>query len=61
LDVLANIRPGEGHFNDENKPSGTATPVVEPEAKAVKKRKGGGKKAKTTKQRLAIADGEMDI
>ncbi|GAP93284.1 putative ino80-like protein [Rosellinia necatrix] len=51
---------GEGHFNDENKPSGTATPV-EPEAKAAKKRKGGSKKAKTTKQRLAIADGEMDI
>ncbi|KAJ8127165.1 hypothetical protein O1611_g6472 [Lasiodiplodia mahajangana] len=51
---------GEGHFNDENKPSGTATPV-EPETKAAKKRKGGSKKAKTTKQRLAIADGEMDI
>ncbi|KAI0403981.1 SNF2 family N-terminal domain-containing protein [Xylaria palmicola] len=51
---------GEGHFNDENKPSGTATPV-EPETKASKKRKGGSKKAKTTKQRLAIADGEMDI
>ncbi|KAI1814924.1 SNF2 family N-terminal domain-containing protein [Poronia punctata] len=51
---------GEGHFNDENKPSGTATPV-EPETKAAKKRKAGGKKAKTTKQRLAIADGEMDM
>ncbi|KAI1171924.1 SNF2 family N-terminal domain-containing protein [Nemania sp. FL0916] len=51
---------GEGHFNDENKPSGTATPV-EPETKAAKKRKAGSKKAKTTKQRLAIADGEMDI
>ncbi|KAI1747678.1 SNF2 family N-terminal domain-containing protein [Xylaria castorea] len=51
---------GEGHFNDENKPSGTATPV-EPETKSSKKRKGGSKKAKTTKQRLAIADGEMDI
>ncbi|KAI0536132.1 SNF2 family N-terminal domain-containing protein [Xylaria digitata] len=51
---------GEGHFNDENKPSGTATPV-EPETKSAKKRKGGSKKAKTTKQRLAIADGEMDI
>lgn len=51
---------GEGHFNDENKPSGTATPI-EPETKAAKKRKSGSKKAKTTKQRLAIADGEMDI
>ncbi|KAI1260463.1 SNF2 family N-terminal domain-containing protein [Xylariaceae sp. FL1019] len=51
---------GEGHFADENKPSGTATPV-EAEAKAVKKRKSGSKKAKTTKQRLAIADGQMDI
>ncbi|KAI1438299.1 SNF2 family N-terminal domain-containing protein [Xylaria sp. CBS 124048] len=51
---------GEGHFNDENKPSGTATPV-EPETKAAKKRKTGSKKAKTTKQRLAIADGEMDM
>ncbi|KAI0205305.1 SNF2 family N-terminal domain-containing protein [Astrocystis sublimbata] len=51
---------GEGNFNDENKPSGTATPV-EPETKASKKKKAGGKKAKTTKQRLAIADGHMDI
>jgi chromatin-remodeling ATPase INO80 len=51
---------GEGHFADENKPSGTATPV-EADARASKKRKGGSKKAKTTKQRLAIADGEMDM
>ncbi|KAI1080810.1 hypothetical protein F5B20DRAFT_95375 [Whalleya microplaca] len=58
---------GEGHFDDgnNNKPSGTATPV-EPDPNkggpAAKKRRGGGsKKAKTTKQRLAIADGEMDI
>jgi chromatin-remodeling ATPase INO80 len=51
--------PGEGHFNDENKPSGTATPVEAPPA--AKKKKLGSKKAKTTKQRLAIADGEMDI
>ncbi|KAI6081457.1 hypothetical protein F4821DRAFT_249246 [Hypoxylon rubiginosum] len=53
---------GEGHFDDGNKQSGTATPA-EPAAdgKATKKRKGGSKKAKTTKQRLAIADGEMDI
>ncbi|KAI1764653.1 hypothetical protein GGR53DRAFT_306736 [Hypoxylon sp. FL1150] len=53
---------GEGHFDDGNKPSGTATPA-EPAAdgKAAKKRKGGSKKAKTTKQRLAIADGEMEF
>ncbi|KAI1339430.1 SNF2 family N-terminal domain-containing protein [Xylariaceae sp. FL0016] len=53
---------GEGNFDDGNKPSGTATPVVaEADTKPGKKRKGGGKKAKTTKQRLAIADGEMDL
>ncbi|RYP08031.1 hypothetical protein DL764_002177 [Monosporascus ibericus] len=51
---------GEGHFDDGNKASGTVTPV-EPDAKVAKKRKGGSKKAKTTKQRLAIADGEMDV
>ncbi|OTA67076.1 hypothetical protein K449DRAFT_324846 [Hypoxylon sp. EC38] len=52
---------GEGHFDDGNKPSGTATPVEAGDAKVVKKRKGGSKKAKTTKQRLAIADGEIDV
>ncbi|KAI1464454.1 SNF2 family N-terminal domain-containing protein [Daldinia caldariorum] len=52
---------GEGHFDDGNKPSGTATPVEAGDSKAAKKRKGGSKKAKTTKQRLAIADGEIDI
>lgn len=56
---------GEGHFDDGNKPSGTATPVEPPaggDGPATKKRRGGGsKKAKTTKQRLAIADGEIDI
>ncbi|KAI2603640.1 SNF2 family N-terminal domain-containing protein [Hypoxylon sp. NC1633] len=52
---------GEGHFDDGNKPSGTATPVEAGDAKAAKKRKTGSKKAKTTKQRLAIADGEIDI
>ncbi|KAI1138486.1 hypothetical protein F5Y05DRAFT_41214 [Hypoxylon sp. FL0543] len=52
---------GEGHFDDGNKPSGTATPVETGDTKAAKKRKGGSKKAKTTKQRLAIADGEIDI
>ncbi|KAI0471047.1 SNF2 family N-terminal domain-containing protein [Xylariaceae sp. FL0804] len=62
---------GEGNFDDGNKPSGTATPVVanEPDnAKSgggggggKKSRKGTSKKAKTTKQRLAIADGQMDF
>lgn len=49
---------GEGNFDD--KPSGTATPV-EADTRGGKRRRGGGsKKAKTTKQRLAIADGEVD-
>jgi DNA helicase INO80 len=51
---------GEGHF-DDNKQSGTATPVaVEADIKTAKKRRVSSKKAKTTKQRLAIADGEVD-
>lgn len=51
--------PGEGNFDD--KPSGTATPTAEPDARGAKKRKvAGAKTAKTTKQRLAIADGEVD-
>lgn len=49
---------GEGHF-DDNKASGTATPVEAPAASGKKKGK-GSKKAKTAKQRLAIADGEVD-
>lgn len=55
-------KPGEGNFDDGNKASGTATPV-EQDPKAAKKRKGpgGSKKAKTTKQRLALVDGEMDL
>ncbi|KAM0813443.1 putative SNF2 family N-terminal domain-containing protein [Seiridium cardinale] len=54
---------GEGHFDDGNKASGTATPAEPdaPAAPAAKKRRGGGKKAKTAKQRLAIADGEVDM
>ena len=54
--------PGEGNFDDGNKASGTATPI-EPDPKSAKKRKvgGGSKKAKTTKQRLALVDGEMDL
>jgi len=54
---------GEGHFNDDSaKPSGTATPVSAIEAGGAPKRKGKGisKKAKTLKQRLAIADGQTD-
>lgn len=53
---------GEGNF-DDNKQSGTATPIVPDvaDAKPGKKKKATGKKAKTTKQRLAIADGQMDM
>ncbi|KAK4233770.1 INO80-like protein [Achaetomium macrosporum] len=51
---------GEGHF-DDNKGSGTATPTAEDPRAGKRKRTGGSKKAKTTKQRLAIADGEMDF
>ena len=52
---------GEGHFDDKQG-SGTATPVVgADDGRAGKRKKMGGKKAKTTKQRLAIADGEIDI
>jgi DNA helicase INO80 len=55
---FANSLSGEGNF-DDNKGSGTATPTVAPTGPAGKKVR-GGKKAKTTRQRLAIADGEMD-
>lgn len=56
--------PGEGHFDDQsNRPSGAATPIpgeaVGPKGK--KPRKSGGKKAKTAKQRLAMADGDVDM
>jgi hypothetical protein len=34
--------------------------VVEADVKGAKKRRTGSKKAKTAKQRLAIADGQMD-
>lgn len=54
-------RTGEGHFEGEsNKPSGAATPMEVPEPSAAEpgaKRKGISKKAKTAKQRLAIAEG----
>ncbi|KAG8532196.1 putative DNA helicase ino80 [Bacidia gigantensis] len=49
---------GEGHFDDNsNKPSGTATPIDAPEPSGSGRRKGVSKKAKTIKQRLAVADG----
>ncbi|PHH93123.1 hypothetical protein CDD83_503 [Cordyceps sp. RAO-2017] len=53
---------GEGNFDDGSKAgaSGTATPA-ESDAKGKKGRAKGGKRAKTTKQRLAIADGMVDI
>ncbi|KAJ5020096.1 Chromatin-remodeling ATPase INO80 [Colletotrichum sp. SAR 10_99] len=53
---------GEGNFDDRNAAngtSGTATPVAEPDVKGAKKRRVGGKKAKTLKQRLAVADGQV--
>ncbi|KJZ77721.1 Putative DNA helicase INO80 [Hirsutella minnesotensis 3608] len=52
---------GEGHFDDGSKAgaSGTATPA-ESDTKGKKVRVKGGKRAKTTKQRLAIADGMVD-
>lgn len=62
---IANNWTGEGNFDDKNAAgngtSGTATPVAEPETKGAKKRKIGGKKAKTLKQRLALADGQVDM
>jgi len=57
---------GEGHFDDGSKPSGTATPVPAEEdgaattATGKKKRKPpGSKKAKTIKERLKVADGDV--
>ncbi|KAF1947084.1 hypothetical protein EJ02DRAFT_450055 [Clathrospora elynae] len=52
---------GEGHFDESAKASGAATPVPPTDASAGGKRKKGGlsKKAKTAKQRLAVADGEV--
>ncbi|KAF4508733.1 hypothetical protein G6O67_005075 [Ophiocordyceps sinensis] len=49
---------GEGNFDDGSKggASGTATPA-ESDVKGKKGKAKGGKRAKTTKQRLAIADG----
>lgn len=62
--VTDNHLLGEGHFDDGNKqgPSGTATPAtpIESDAKGKKGRGKGSKRAKTAKQRLAIADGMID-
>lgn len=56
---------GEGHFDDgSNRPSGAATPIPGeggPKAKKARRAGGGGKKAKTAKQRLAMADGDVDM
>lgn len=55
---------GEGHFDDgSNRPSGAATPIPGDAAPKGKKprKSGGGKKAKTAKQRLAMADGDVDM
>ncbi|GAB7357249.1 hypothetical protein MBLNU459_g8228t1 [Dothideomycetes sp. NU459] len=54
---------GEGKFDDDNsnKPSGAATPVpAAADGPPSKKKKGTSKKAKTLKQRLAVADGNVD-
>jgi hypothetical protein len=52
---------GEGHFDDVSaKPSGAATPVSTADGPPAKRRKGMSKKAKTLKQRLAVADGSAD-
>ncbi|KAJ4303050.1 putative DNA helicase ino80 [Kalmusia sp. IMI 367209] len=51
---------GEGNFDTSEKPSGAATPLSAAEAPpGGKRRKGMTKKAKTAKQRLAVADGQV--
>jgi DNA helicase INO80 len=54
-----NKTSGEGHFDQSEKPSGAATPIPNAEGPPGKKKKGMSKKAKTAKQRLAVADGEI--
>jgi len=54
-----NNSTGEGNFDQSEKPSGAATPVSIADGPPGKKRKGMSKKAKTAKQRLAVADGEI--
>lgn len=58
------LQLGEGHFDESAKASGAATPIPPTDAAAggggsSKKKKGMSKKAKTAKQRLAVADGEV--
>lgn len=60
------MKIGEGHFDDgSNRPSGAATPIAgdggKRKASSSKKSGGGSKKAKTAKQRLAMADGDADM
>ena len=52
---------GEGRFDDD-KPSGAVTPIGEATdgPKPKRARKGTSKKAKSIKQRLAIADGDVN-
>jgi DNA helicase INO80 len=62
--TVTNVIAGEGHFDESAKASGAATPVPgaegPPGAPGTKKgKKGLSKKAKTAKQRLAVADGEV--
>ncbi|CZT51771.1 related to DNA-dependent ATPase DOMINO B [Rhynchosporium secalis] len=57
---------GEGHFDDgSNRPSGAATPIPGDSTpagpKGKKPRKPNAKKAKSAKQRLAMADGDVDV
>jgi DNA helicase INO80 len=64
VNKIANILPGEGHFDESAKASGAATPIPNGEGAAgapgsKKGKKGLSKKAKTAKQRLAVADGEV--
>ena len=55
--LMENESSGEGHFDDNTKASGAATPVAEPSGGKNGKRKGTSKKAKTVKEKLAIIDG----
>jgi DNA helicase INO80 len=62
--AVTNPKTGEGHFDESAKASGAATPIPnaegQPGATGSKKgKKGMSKKAKTAKQRLAVADGEV--
>ena len=64
--ILTSTPIGEGHFDDgSNRPSGAATPIGAGSDIGVRGKKprkaGGGKKAKTAKQRLAMADGDVDM